>query len=172
MRPPLHTLKGWMATIISLWMAVLACLMGCALPALADSHAIHTSAARTIVAETVAGTSAVTSAGGPAKRGEPEPMADMECCHHSGGQAPTKPGDGKPVPGGTMSCCPLEITIAPKWEPAALSLATRSFATTQDFVLACDGDLVGIRFFHSVEVVPPVWHSGRDTLLKTRLLRI
>lgn len=164
MRPPLHTLKGWMATIISLWMAVLACFMGCALPALADSHAIRTSAIR----KTVAG----TSTGSLAKRGEQGAMADMPCCHHSGGKAPTKPGDGKPVPGGRMSCCPLEITIAPKWEPAALSFATTSFATTQDFVLASDGDLVGIRFYHSLEVVPAVWHSGRDTLLKTRLLRI
>jgi len=161
-----------MATIISLWMAVLACLMGCALPALADSHAIRASAIRTTVAETVAGASTGTSAGSPAKRDEPEPMADMECCHHSGGKAPArpsdrKPGDGKSVPGGRMSCCPLEITIAPKWEPAALS-----FVATWDLVLASHGDLVGIRFYHSVEVVPPVQHGGRDTLLKTRLLRI
>jgi hypothetical protein len=167
MRSPLRTFEGWMATIISLWMAVLACLMGCALPALADSHASHTSAIRRM-AETVAG----ASAGSLAKRGEQETMGEMECCHHPGGKAPVKPGDGKPVPGGRMSCCPLEVTIAPKWDPAALSFAPTSFATGQDFVVAADGDLVGIRFYHSLEVVPPVWHSGRDTLLKTRLLRI
>ena len=158
MRPPLHTFKGWMATIVSLWMAVLACLMGCALPALADSHAIHRSAIRKTVAEHV---------GSLAEQREPEPMADMACCHHSGGKAPGTRGDGKSVPGGRMSCCPLEITIAPKWDPTALS-----FATTQNFVLAADGDLVGIRFYHSPEVIPPIWHSGRDTLLTTRLLRI
>src|SRR5277367_387357 len=103
MRLTLHTFKGWLATIISLWMAVLACLMGCTLPALADSHASHVSA----IAKSEAGTIAESPAGSPAKRGEPEPMADMECCHHSGGKSPVKPGDGKPVPGGRMSCCPL-----------------------------------------------------------------
>jgi hypothetical protein len=34
----LHTFKAWMATLTSLWIAVLACFMGCMLPILVERH--------------------------------------------------------------------------------------------------------------------------------------
>jgi hypothetical protein len=105
-------------------------------------------------------------------------MAGMENCpHHSGGNAPAKPGPAKPdptksnnpkrVPGGGMSCCPVEVTVASKPDKVRLEIAPAG-----NFVLAPDLRLAPIRFFHSVELVPPAWQSGRDTLLATPLLRI
>jgi hypothetical protein len=65
-----------------------------------------------------------------------------------------------------MSCCPLEITVAPKPDSVTLGL------TPAELILVLHLDLVKTPLYSSVELVPPVWHSGRDTLLKTRLLRI
>jgi hypothetical protein len=131
MNPRLHIFKKVTATMISLWMAVLACFMGCTLPALANHD-------------------------------QSEPMANMEHCHRSS-KAPGN-HDGKPA--GPMSCCPLEITVAPKPDSVALAVAP-----TLDFVLASGFELPQ-RSSDTVELVPSVWHSGRDTLLKIRLLRI
>jgi hypothetical protein len=96
-------------------------------------------------------------------------MAGMENCphHHLGGSSPVKPNDGKPVHGGGMSCCPVEVTVASKPDitKARITLA-------QDFVLLSNVDLVTTRFYHAAENVPLVAHGGRDILLATELLRI
>jgi hypothetical protein len=94
-------------------------------------------------------------------------MANMSTCHHSGGKSPLKPTDGKSVPSGAMSCCPLEVTIAPKWDAAKMGIAPG-----RRMVLDSNVHLVAIPFYDSVELRPSVWHSGRDTLLNTGLLRI
>lgn len=152
MRSPFHTLRAVLATGVSLWMAVLACLMGCTVPILATPGA----------------TKAPTAHENSAEQNQPDLMADMpNCPHHSAGNAPAKPNQSAPVRGGGMSCCPVEVTVTPK--PAAVTL---HIAPASDFVLASDFTLAIIRNFHSVEFVPPVWHSGRDTLLETQLLRI
>jgi hypothetical protein len=94
-------------------------------------------------------------------------MTSMECCH-SGGKSHSKPSDGKSAPSQqAMSCCPLEATVASK-----LGAATMDIAPTQRSVPTLKLDLATTWFYHSVELAPPVWHSGRDTLLATRLLRI
>jgi hypothetical protein len=153
MRLSFHTLKAAAATIVSLWMAVLACFIACTMPVFAESGSLPAHAA---------------------KQSEPAAMMDMENCpHHSGGHSPAKPsdpakpGDGKPVPAGRMSCCPLEITVTPKAKTESLSIAA-----TADFLLPSDGNLLSVRFYHSVEPVPAIRNSGRDTLLQTHLLRI
>lgn len=152
MRPPFHTFRAALATGISLWMAALACLMGCTLPNLANSGSIQSSSIHQNAADQT----------------QPDAMANMENCpHHSGGKVPAKPNDGKPASGGPMSCCPIEVTVAAKPVTAAPQIAP-----APDFVLASNHNLATIRFFHSVEFVPPVCHSGRDTLLETNLLRI
>src|SRR5271168_4599249 len=149
---PLQTFKSAIATVISLWMAVLACFMGCALPALANSGPIHTSSIQKSVDE----------------HSQPGPMANMAGCpHHSGGNAPEKPSDRKPVPTGGMSCCPLEVTVGPKANTATLGITL-----AQAFVLVSNFNLVTVRFYRSVEIIPAVWHTGRDTLLETHLLRV
>jgi hypothetical protein len=152
MRLPIHALRSAVASGLSIWLAVLACLMGCTLPSFASGSPVKASAAHENSAD----------------QNSPDLMAGMENCpHHSGGNAPAKPNEPKPVRGGGMSCCPVEVTVAAK--PATVTL---HIAPSNDLVLAPDFTLATIRFFHSVEFVPPVWHSGRDTLLETQLLRI
>jgi hypothetical protein len=152
MRLPIHTLRAAVATGLSMWLAVLACLMGCAIPSFAGGAPVKASAAHE----------------NPDDQKSLDLMAGMENCpHHSGGNAPAKPNEPKPARGGGMSCCPVEVTVAAK--PATVTL---HIAPANDFVLAPDFTVATNRFFHSVEFVPPVWHSGRDTLLETQLLRI
>jgi len=153
MRSPIHTLRSAVAVGLLVWLAVLACLMGCTLPSLASTRSDKASSPQE----------------NPAEQKSPDLMADMENCphHHFGGSAPAKPKDGKPAPGGDMSCCPVEVTVAPKPDIANLGIALE-----QDFVLLANVDLVTTRFYRPAETIPLVSHSGRDTLLETHLLRI
>ena len=152
MRLPLHTFRAAIATGLSLWMAVLACLIGCAVPSLANSNLRNISAIQQ----------------NSTQQSQPDLMADMpNCPHHSATNAPAKPNSSKPVRGGGMSCCPVEVTLTPK--PDAVSLHV---APARDFVLHPDFSLMTIRSFHPVEIFPPVSHGGRDILLETHLLRI
>ena len=153
MRLTYNSLRSVVAAGVSLWIGVLACVMGCALPAVAGGHDLGRS------------------------QSEASPMAGMENCpHHSlgkvpaSGKVPGKPTDGK-SPGGSMpgrmSCCPPEVTVAPKSHysvPAIVVVAS--------FVVISPLELSANWFSSFVEFVPPVIHSGRDTLLQTRLLRI
>jgi hypothetical protein len=164
MRLPFRNFRAVVAAGVSLWRAVLACLMGCTLPMFANSGA--NSGTSSAASADVSDASLVRQ--NSAAQNEPDMMANMpNCPHHSGGNAPAKPHDQKPARGGGMSCCPVEVTVASKPHPVALHIAPATdFAPAQDFTLAT------IRIFHAVQFVPPVWHSGRDTLLETQLLRI
>jgi hypothetical protein len=149
----IHTLRRAVAAGLSVWLAVLACLMGCTLPSL---------------------THAGSGTGPTAHENSAEPhssdlMAGMENCphHHLGGSAPLKPNDGKPVRGDGMSCCPVEVTVAAKPE-----ISKARIILAQDFVSLSKVDLVTIRFYRGAENVPLVPHGGRDILLATQLLRI
>ena len=171
MRLSLHAFRTVVAVGLSLWLAALACLVGCTIPILANSGSIDA----TSIHET---TSIRENSAEQDQPGQPDLMANMaNCPHHSGGSAPAKPGPAKPaptkpnapkpVPGGAMSCCPVEVTVASKPDTVRLQIAPAG-----DSLLAPDFRLTPIRFSHSVEFVPPAWHSGRDTLLETHLLRI
>jgi hypothetical protein len=152
MRLFFHALRAAVAAGLSLWLAVLACLVGCTVPILASSGSINVAWIQENAGD----------------QGQSALMAAMENCpHHSSGNAPGKPNDPKPLPGGRMSCCPVEVTVTSK-----LDTATQGVAPASDFVLESDFSLVKIPFVHSVESVPPVWHSGRDILLETHLLRV
>jgi hypothetical protein len=138
-------------------MAVLACLVGCTVPSLANSGPLK--------APSLNATSTRENA---ADQGESASMADMENCpHHHSDNPPAKQNAPKPVPGGRMSCCPVEVTVASKPDTA-----THRIEPASDFVPQSGFSQLTTRFFHSVEFVPPVWHSGRDTLLETHLLRV
>jgi len=145
---------------LSLWLAALACLVGCTIPILANSGSIDAASIWENSAE-------------QGQPGQPDLMANMaNCPHHSGGSGlakpgPAKPNAPKPVRGGRMSCCPAEVSVASKPDTVRLPIASAG-----DSLLAPDFSLTPIRFSHSVEFVPPAWHSGRDTLLETHLLRI
>jgi hypothetical protein len=152
MRLTFNSLRSVVAAGVSLWIGVLACVMGCALPAVAGGHDM------------------VRSQGADAES-EAWPMAGMENCpHHSGSTVPGKPADGK-SPGGSMpgrmSCCPPEVTVAPK-----AHYSVPAIVVVASFVVASPLQLSASWLSSFVEFVPPVIHSGRDTLLQTRLLRI
>jgi hypothetical protein len=162
MTSPFRTFKSAVATAVSLWMAVLACLMGCTIPSLANSAPLNVSATGSslINASLLSAKSA-----GPS---QPDLMAGMENCpHHSRGNAPAKHNDRKPVRGGAMSCCPVEVTVASK-----PNIATLQISPAHSFVLRSHFSLAQVRLHHAVEFVSALWHSGRDTLLETHLLRI
>jgi hypothetical protein len=145
-------LRATVATGISLWIAVVACLIGCTLPSFANFGSVNAPSIHENSTE----------------QNQPDLMANMENCpYHSGRNAPPKQNDRKPVPGGRMSCCPVEVTVASKSDITKLAVTL-----AQDFDLLANVDLVTTRFHHAVESVPFVLHDGRDTLLKTHLLRI
>jgi hypothetical protein len=157
MRPPFRSFRAAVATAVSLWMAVLACLMGCTLPSLANCGPLNVS--------TTNASSAPANSTDPSQT---DLMAGMENCpHHSAGNAPAQHNDHRPVRGGAMSCCPVEVTIASKPDIATLQIFPAS-----SFVLQSHFSLATVRFRHPLEFVPSLWHSGRDTLLATHLLRI
>ena len=183
MRLSFHAFRTAMAAGLSLWLAALACLVGCTIPILANAGSSNATTIHNTrsLHET---TSIRENSAEQDQPGQPDLMAGMENCpHHSGGNAPAKPGPAKsaptgppgptksnnpkPVPGGGMSCCPVEVTVASKPDTVRLEIAP-----ARNFVLAPDLRLTTVRFFHSVEFVPPAWHNGRDTLLETHLLRI
>jgi hypothetical protein len=154
MRPARHSVivKAGMAVAISFWIAVVSCVLGCAEPALAGLQA------------NLQASSSANHAGRESHAGR---MADKEDCHHSGGN-PSVPVNGKKSgPSGAMSCCPFEITLAQKWDTAAL-LVNRSHGP----IVSSDFSFRATRFSSSAESVSSIWHSGRDTLLETHLLRI
>jgi hypothetical protein len=147
-----HMFRAVVATGVSLWLAVLACLMGCTLPTLAGSDSANAPSIHEKSAE----------------QSQPDLMAGMENCpHHSGSNSPSKPRDGRPTHGGGMSCCPVEVTVASKPVTATLPIAP-----ARDLVLNASFNLKAVRFFTFAEFVPPLQRSGRDTLLETHLLRI
>jgi len=150
MRNLRHIVRAGTAVGTSLWIALLACVMGCAQPAMAESQV------------NVAPSSSKAGHGSQTGR-----MAGMESCHHSSG-IPSGPGENrKPKPNGAVSCCPLEITLLQKWIPEKARIgASRDFVVFVNF----DSELTGDSSF--VATIPPNSHGGRKTLLETHLLRI
>lgn len=152
MRFRYHPFKAAVAAGISLWIAVVACLIGCTLPGFANADSV----------------TAYSIHENSAAQNQPDLMANMENCpHHSGSNVPPKQDNGKPVPGGRMSCCPVEVTVASKPNTVTLQVVA-----ARHFVLKSDLGLMTVRFFHSPEFVPLFARSGRDKLLETELLRI
>jgi hypothetical protein len=138
--------KAIAAIWISLWMAVFACLAGCFQPIFFRSEA----KAQTGVNER-----------GAHKHAH---AGNMECCKPSG-RNPSAPSKDKKPSGENASCCPLEATViqkreAPSSAPAAVNVPSLDFhfAFTQ--------------FSFPVEFTQVIGKSGRDTLLKTHVLRI
>jgi hypothetical protein len=152
MRSTFHIIEAGMATAVSLWMAVLACVMGCTQPVLASSP-------------TILDVSSIKKS--LSNHGSSDLMADMESCHHSGGNSSAPPSDRKSAPNGALSCCPFEVTLKQKWDATKLGIArTLEFAPSSGFHFKL------LRFSSLAEFPQPISHSGRDTLLETHLLRI
>jgi hypothetical protein len=147
-----HGFRAAVAAVMSLWMAALACLIGCTLPSFANFGLVSASSIHS----------------NSVKQSRPDLMANMgNCAHHSGSNTPAKQNGGNPAPGGRMSCCPVEVTVASRPDTV-----TPHVPAARDFALEPNFSLTTVRFFHSLESVPLSWRSGRNTLLATRLLRI
>lgn len=152
MRSTFGTAKRGLATVVSFWMAVMGCVMGCALPVTASSPAF------------IAGPSIWNNSH---DESQPLPMADMENCHKSGGHTSLPPDSRKPASNSALSCCPFEVTVIQKQNATNLGFAlSRGFVPSSSFLFALE------RSVGPAEFAPYLPYSGRDTLLKTQLLRI
>jgi hypothetical protein len=142
-------LRSLMATGLSLWLGFLACVLGCAQPALGSETSSH------------AGVFALNPAANEDGNGE---MADAgPCCHHGRGAS----SKNKPV-AQTVSCCPLDATLMQKQDP--LSHLREQWSVVVLLLLVFHPS-----FPLSVsnrENLPTVWLAGRDVLLQTHILRI
>jgi hypothetical protein len=102
-----------------------------------------------------------------AGQNQPDAMADMPNCPHHSGSGPVKPNDPRPIHGGRMSCCPVEVTVGSKPNTVTLHLAPAT-----NFNVASDFSVATIQIFHLTDFISPAFQSGRDRLLETQLLRI
>ena len=136
------------ANALSLWIGFLACVLGCAQPVLSSTKSAH---AHLSEPESAAPGDANGTVG-----------SEGPCCHHTRGSQKNK------QPAQTISCCPLDATLLQKQDPVS---HLRDFSSLLIFTL--------LQFHSSLELSaltaasdPPLWHTGRDPLLQTRLLRI
>lgn len=141
-------LRSATATALSLWLGVLACVLGCANP----------SGAAPLAPEThVAGLGATPCPDGGDDAGEP-------CCRHR-----HNPGDGSEKnEHHSISCCPAETALIQKQNvvpPASAQLYIAVLVLpnfhASSFVAANAG-----------AIPSTLWHSGRDILLQVHVLRI
>src|ERR1700761_1966109 len=135
-------LRPGTAATLSLWLAVFACLLGCARPAAA--------AQRAAVGQSVAGC---------AEGGDD---AGDSCCQHG------HDSQGRPDKGShhAKSCCPTETALAErKSAPIALAVAV-------DLAAMHVVDTPAVVFVSSDASVRTSWHSGREILKKVHVLRI
>lgn len=143
----MRSLKTALAVVMSSWISVVACLLGCATPAFADTDPSNFSSTQASL-----------------KGHKFDPMMDMENCPHHPGKS--TPRDGKSAPG-RMSCCTPDATLTTK---AKLRLPGAVLAPS--FLPSPDLHLATIQFLTARISAPPIAESGRDTLLQTQLLRI
>jgi hypothetical protein len=137
-----------LAIALSFWMAAAACVIGCMQPVLARSE---------------------PSMSKPRlpKRSQSGLMADMDCCHHEGPSAPAN-GD-KRSPHDSVSCCPLDARVTPTQKLNAAPLAS---AFESNAILSLEFRFAFAAFSYPLAFAHAFWHSGRETLLKARVLRI
>jgi hypothetical protein len=141
-------LRSVTATALSLWLGVLACVLGCAIPSAASLSAPKTQ---------VSGLSAAPCPDPGGDAGEP-------CCRH--GHSPAD-GSGKNEHH-SISCCPAETALIQKQNvgsPASAHLyvavlVLRIFHSS-NFVSA-----------NASASPSTLWDSGRDILLQVHVLRI
>ena len=158
---PERTLNPILAAALSFWMAAAACVIGCMQPVLAP---VLTNAAPQ--KEVAPQKEASIAQSHSRNQAHAAAMPDMDCCNHE--KTPSDPATDKKPHHQAVSCCPLDarVTRAQKWEPAsAIAFKGEPVSTTEfDFPFAL--------FRHSFVIDHALWHGGRDTLLKTHVLRI
>jgi hypothetical protein len=146
------TMKGLLATAISVWFGVITCIMGC------SQMGPESQKSAIFAAPAVASASAENAS---------DLMPDMADCHHSSGNSSAPSHENKSGAHRSLSCCPLEATVAAKtsFAPPRTTISDEILISAQARVFS-DGSLGAA--IH----VPLFRRTGRDTLLKTRLLRL
>jgi hypothetical protein len=146
-----RTLNPILAAALSFWMAAVACVLGCMQPVLANPAPQKEAS----IGQTHSRNQADTG-----------PMPDMNCCHHE--KSPSDPASDKKPHHEAVSCCPLDARVTPakKFEPP-LAIAFKS-----DVVSSAEFDFPFALFRRSFLIDDALSHTGRDTLLKTHVLRI
>jgi hypothetical protein len=133
------------ATVLSLWLGVLACLLGCATPASASTERRQASEVGAVNCSN----------------------RDMEvgdsCCQHG-----HNPGGSEKNRHHEVSCCPTETVLIQKRNLTSPAL-THLFAAVLTLVNLHPSGYVPARTNASPA---PVWQSGRDILLQVHVLRI
>jgi hypothetical protein len=141
-------LRSVTATALSLWLGVLACVLGCARPTAASPSALETQ---------VSGLSAAPCPDRGGDVGEP-------CCRHGHNPA----GGSEKNEHRSISCCPAETALIQKQNvvpPAAAHL----YAAVLMVPNLHPSNTVSA---NASENPSALWHSGRDILLQVHVLRI
>src|SRR5712671_2089036 len=151
-----------LAIVLSFWIAVAACVIGCMQPVLARSEPS--------IPQHQWPNRPNQSSNRPhqsSNRLQSGLIADTDCCHHESPSAPAN--DHKRSPHESMSCCPLDARV-----PAAqkLSTAPPASAYENDAVSSIEFRFAFTAFSHPAACAHAFWHSGRDPLLKAHVLRI
>jgi hypothetical protein len=142
------SLRPVTATALSIWLGILACVLGCA----------NVSTAAVSASETqVSGLSAAPC---PDRDGD----AGESCCRHEHNPA----GGSEKTGHHTISCCPAETALIQKQNVVAPSLIHL------DVVALALGDFRSINFISATATARSFLfrHAGRDILLQVHVLRI
>ena len=144
-----------LATALSFWIAAAACVMGCMQPMLSPELASAAPQKDSPVAHDFSRHQTHAS-----------PTLDMECCRHEHG--PSAPATDNKPHHQAVSCCPPDARVTP-----AQKFAPRSTTAFKAAVVSSTGfALPSSRFSRSSLIDDALSHPGRDTLLKTSVLRI
>ncbi|MCU1241566.1 MAG: hypothetical protein JWO71_2292 [Candidatus Acidoferrum typicum] len=156
-----HTLDPIVAAALSFWMAAAACVIGCMQPVLAPALANATPQREVAPQNEVS-----IGRGHSRNQTHAGPMPDMDCCNHE--KSPSDPASDKKPHHEAVSCCPLDARVTPAQKFAPPS----AIAFKIDVVSSTEFNLPFALFRRSLLIDDALWHSGRDTLLKTHVLRI
>ncbi|HEX3121384.1 MAG TPA: hypothetical protein VHP80_19955 [Candidatus Acidoferrum sp.] len=140
----LFAMRSITATALSLWLGVLACLLGCAKPAAASTQRPSSEASMT-----------TCPTGGD---------ADDSCCQHGHGSS-----DGSDKSSHhAKSCCPTETALTQRDSTSvehAVSLHVDALALPAI-------NEPSVTFVRTAPAVPTLWQAGRDILRQVHVLRI
>jgi hypothetical protein len=137
-------LRSGIASLLSLWLGVLACLLGCAQPTSAAPER---------------GTSTADAVSCPAS----DSAADDSCCQH--GHNPTNPETNRHH---AKSCCPTETVVIQKQTVTTPELTHVIVATLA--LLNVDASKLGFASISLGDFVP--WQASGDILRQVHVLRI
>ena len=142
-------LRSLAATVLSLWLGILACVLGCAQPMSASTLSTHIRI------------SELKTIGNEDTKGE---MADAASCfHHSRGASEKNKQNAQ-----TVSCCPLDATLIQKQDPVS-PLQTDSHVIL--LMLLAFRPALPLSAMNRTSA-PTTGHAGRDVLLQIHVLRI